>query len=550
MAGKIFINYRREDTRSDAARVRDRLVAAFGKANVFMDVDNLMAGQRFDQQLAKALDECDVFLAVMGARWQDILEARKIARGRDYVREEIAEALARGLVVIPVLIERTPLPDPETLPEDIRALVLHQKHDVGHERFGRDVDDLVAAIKAARKVRASSRRSKWPRIAAGILSLGLIVAGVLYGYTMLRTDPQSNQTEIVRSDPAAPVPAPPVNAAAVAAPPPASMPSPEPPKSPAPDVTTASGGVGIADMPPNFTDTSHSATSHLPSAEELAELTRKIQAGLRDAGCLAVEPNGKWGPKTKAAAIRFNEYAKKNIATDAPADSTLTVLGNSARDICPIDCKPYEDLRGHACVEKSCPDGQELWTDAQCAEIGPGRKCSDCSLVHPGKTAAVAKKYDSESLARPIKRGSVLVLTGSDSYSGKGAWAGSSDPNMDSKVAMPFLQQLDDELLSRASELGLDIRRSWPSNAAELGKEQNLNQVNRNLHWRINEDRVMVHWMFFDADGEQLGLVMEVEQISSFGLEPKKIGHDDTSGALKKRLIDKLVTTLRRRMSD
>jgi TIR domain-containing protein len=77
MAVKIFVNYRREDERAFAARVRDRLAQAFGASNVFMDVDNLMAGQRFDRELEKALVETDVFLAVMGPRWLELFEKRQ-----------------------------------------------------------------------------------------------------------------------------------------------------------------------------------------------------------------------------------------------------------------------------------------------------------------------------------------------------------------------------------------------------------------------------------------------------------------------------------------
>ena len=72
MAGRIFINYRRDDERSTAARIRDRLAAVFGTANVFMDVDNLLAGQRFDKELEKALAETDVFLAVIGPKWTEL----------------------------------------------------------------------------------------------------------------------------------------------------------------------------------------------------------------------------------------------------------------------------------------------------------------------------------------------------------------------------------------------------------------------------------------------------------------------------------------------
>jgi hypothetical protein len=44
MAGKIFISYRRDDDASAAARVSDGLASRFGKAKVFIDVDNLLAG--------------------------------------------------------------------------------------------------------------------------------------------------------------------------------------------------------------------------------------------------------------------------------------------------------------------------------------------------------------------------------------------------------------------------------------------------------------------------------------------------------------------------
>ncbi len=118
-----------------------------------MDVDNLLAGQRFDRELSKALDDCDVLIAIIGPRWMDLLKARTQSSERDYVREEIAAALQRGIVVIPARVglegRMPPLPRSEDLPEDISNLVLHQKHDVAHERFGRDVADLIVAIEAA-----------------------------------------------------------------------------------------------------------------------------------------------------------------------------------------------------------------------------------------------------------------------------------------------------------------------------------------------------------------------------------------------------------------
>ena len=157
MPGKIFISYRRDDVAGDARGLRDGLAARFGQRNVFMDIDNLLPGQRFDRKLAEALSACNVLIAVIGPRWLELLGA-KTARGEpDYVRAEIGEALRRGIVVIPVRVGldgRMPeLPRREDLPADIRNLVLHQKHDVVHEHFGRDLAALAKAIVAVRRER-------------------------------------------------------------------------------------------------------------------------------------------------------------------------------------------------------------------------------------------------------------------------------------------------------------------------------------------------------------------------------------------------------------
>ena len=188
MVGKIFVSYRRDDDPNGAARVRDGLAATFGKANVFMDVDNLIAGQRFDEELAKALAQCDVLVAVVGARWMELLKARRTGGEFDYVREEIAEALSRKLVVIPVRVGREgsmpPVPRIDELPRNIREIVLHQKHDVTHERFGRDIAELIDAIATIRRTHRPPRfapRASWGWIAAATVSVVAIgYAGAYY----------------------------------------------------------------------------------------------------------------------------------------------------------------------------------------------------------------------------------------------------------------------------------------------------------------------------------------------------------------------------------
>lgn len=174
MAGKIFINYRREDTRADARSIRDRLAGAFGKKKVFMDVDDLEPGERFDRKLDEALSECGVFLAVIGPRWLDLLHERAERGNHDYVRQEIATALERGIFVVPVLVGGAQLPRSGEMPEEIAALVLHQKQDVTHERFGRDMADLIDVVKS----HLPPGRRNWVAASAGtIVAVALLVLG-------------------------------------------------------------------------------------------------------------------------------------------------------------------------------------------------------------------------------------------------------------------------------------------------------------------------------------------------------------------------------------
>ena len=48
--GRIFICYRRQDTRHLAGRMRDSLTAHFGEDDVFMDVDAIEPGVDFTSE--------------------------------------------------------------------------------------------------------------------------------------------------------------------------------------------------------------------------------------------------------------------------------------------------------------------------------------------------------------------------------------------------------------------------------------------------------------------------------------------------------------------
>ena len=81
-----------------------------------MDVDNLVAGQRFDRELQNALAQTDVFLAVIGPRWSELF----LQQNR---RQPILNAgCHRALVITPIVDEYLPHRSPSHGSDAGRAL--------------------------------------------------------------------------------------------------------------------------------------------------------------------------------------------------------------------------------------------------------------------------------------------------------------------------------------------------------------------------------------------------------------------------------------------
>lgn len=156
---KIFISYRRDDAADSAERVYDRLVAAFGQDDIFMDVDAIPIGVRFPDYLQGVVQQIDLLLVVIGKQWLNITSPtgqRRLDDPTDFVRLEIEAGLQRGIPVIPVLVQGALVPPASDLPESLRLLVDHQAISVRRNPdFDRDVSHLLEAIKAILATRAA-----------------------------------------------------------------------------------------------------------------------------------------------------------------------------------------------------------------------------------------------------------------------------------------------------------------------------------------------------------------------------------------------------------
>lgn len=123
MVGKIFINYRRDDSIGMAGRLHHRLAQTFSRSKLFMDVDHIPAGADFVAHLNSQVAECDVVLVVIGPNWVGVKDEsgrRRLDNPDDFVVIEIAAALARDIRVIPILVDGSRMPTASELqPENL-----------------------------------------------------------------------------------------------------------------------------------------------------------------------------------------------------------------------------------------------------------------------------------------------------------------------------------------------------------------------------------------------------------------------------------------------
>jgi len=145
----VFLSYRRDDAAGHAGRLYDRLVARFGRESVFMDLDSIGPGVDWVDRIDQAVGASDVMLAVIGRHWLTETKpdgGRRLDDPGDVVRTEIAAALARGLTVVPVLVQGAPMPAAQDLPGDLAPLARRNAVELADAGWHADVEGLLDSI--------------------------------------------------------------------------------------------------------------------------------------------------------------------------------------------------------------------------------------------------------------------------------------------------------------------------------------------------------------------------------------------------------------------
>ena len=96
-----------------------------------------------------AWKSCDAFLALIGPSWLESKDAggkRRLDDPTDFVRQEIATALKRNIPVTPVLLQGTPMPAEQSLPDDLKELAFRNGFELSHTRWRSDVREMAQRL--------------------------------------------------------------------------------------------------------------------------------------------------------------------------------------------------------------------------------------------------------------------------------------------------------------------------------------------------------------------------------------------------------------------
>lgn len=183
MPKRVFISYRRKDTAASAGRVYDRLSHLLKKPNVFFDVSAISGGEDFVKRIESEIGKSDMALVFIGDKWLEKANPAgdmRIWQQDDHVRAEVRAALARQLLVLPVLVGGTGMPKPEQLPEDIRAIATKNALLLRHESFDDDTENIVAAV-----LGVPTKTRRWEDKGTLAAKLAYAFGGALIACTMM-----------------------------------------------------------------------------------------------------------------------------------------------------------------------------------------------------------------------------------------------------------------------------------------------------------------------------------------------------------------------------
>jgi hypothetical protein len=206
-APRIFVSYRRDDARQAAGRLADHLRWEQGIDDVFFDKSSIAPGAVFPKRIDDALQRATHVLVVIGPKWSSLklpgADRPRLFDDQDFVRREVATALAGKAEVIPVCVDGAKPADIGPLPPDLEPLRLRNAYvlDVDAE-FADELRRLIVHLTGHEPSGADTPKSIAGKVAGGaaiglalflLFSTVLMLLGVSTDQLFPGVDPQAAQ---------------------------------------------------------------------------------------------------------------------------------------------------------------------------------------------------------------------------------------------------------------------------------------------------------------------------------------------------------------------
>jgi murein DD-endopeptidase MepM/ murein hydrolase activator NlpD len=176
---KVFISYRRRDW-PFTQRLRESLSKLID-AEIFLDEERI-DDDDFERSILGNLRQADAVLVIVTERTFD---PQRITNEGDWVRREVALALALDKIVIPVTVDGILLPKPEDVPADLAAISAKQTIPFYSTYFDAAVDKLATFMSRATPIRRRTAAATTAVKTSPWLPLLVILAVVFIGIILV-----------------------------------------------------------------------------------------------------------------------------------------------------------------------------------------------------------------------------------------------------------------------------------------------------------------------------------------------------------------------------
>ncbi|MEM7199626.1 MAG: SUMF1/EgtB/PvdO family nonheme iron enzyme [Planctomycetota bacterium] len=142
----LFLSYRRDEEQRLPQNLKRSLDLKLG--GVFLDVDSIRTGEKWEERIEGALRESVAVLVVVSRHWlmaHDEWGRRRIDDPRDWCHRELALALELELPLFPIL-DGGPMPPAEAFPRPLRGLAAVQGIEWNDNDWGTSLATLVQAL--------------------------------------------------------------------------------------------------------------------------------------------------------------------------------------------------------------------------------------------------------------------------------------------------------------------------------------------------------------------------------------------------------------------